>query len=76
MRIKISGSDGTVTAVYHDVLAKMKMGAMTVERASNVEFDHTQQSWEARTPAGELLASGPDRGAVIAEEVRILESRL
>lgn len=61
-------------AVYSDAL--VGMGKMTMTRASNVEFNHDNQEWEARTPSGELIAHGKDRDKVIAEEVRIIESRL
>jgi hypothetical protein len=49
---------------------------LKVTRASNVEFNETSQEWEARTPENELIAHGPNRDAVIKEEVRVIESRL
>ena len=67
---------GTVSAVYSDKLREMNLGPMTVTRASNVEFNQSSQEWEATTPGGEKIASGPDRDKVIQEEVRIIESRL
>ena len=67
---------GDVNAVYSDRLTKLALGPMRVERASNVEFNHEKQVWEAKTPAGELIASGANRDEVIREEVRVIESRL
>ena len=69
-------TDGTVRAVYSDKLKTMNLGPMQVERASNVEFNHPKQLWEATTPGGELIASGPNRDEVIKQEVRVIESRL
>jgi hypothetical protein len=74
MRKLIVGTDGTMRAVYSDVLNGL--GKMTMTRASNVEFNEVSQQWEARTPSGELIAHGKDRDAVIKEEVRVIESRL
>ena len=75
MKLKID-STGKVSAVYSDVLPKLSLGDMEVTRASNVEFNHTTQEWEARTPADELIAHGTSRDAVIREEVRVIETRL
>ena len=75
MKLKI-GSNGEVTAVYSDRLRDLHLGPMEVKRASNVEFDHQTQLWQARTPEGELIAKGPDRDQVIKDEVRVIESRL
>ena len=69
-------TEGTASAVYSDKLKEMNLGLMEVTRASNVEFNHANQEWEATTPGGEKIASGPDRDKVIADEVRIIESRL
>ena len=67
---------GIVNAVYSDKIRNMKLGDMRMKRASNVEFNEKNQLWEAHTPDGELIASGPNRDDVIKEEVRIIESRL
>ncbi|NBQ70787.1 MAG: hypothetical protein EBU46_18930 [Nitrosomonadaceae bacterium] len=74
MKLVIGG--GWVNAVYGDRLRDLALGPLEVTRASNVEFNHSTQQWEARTPAGELIASGPNRDAVIREEVKVIESRL
>jgi hypothetical protein len=75
MKVKVT-SDGTIHAVYSDQLKNMGLGDMQVSRASNVEFDHQRQEWEARTPDGELIASGPKRDEVIRQEVDVIERRL
>ena len=65
---------GVIRAVYSDKLNGI--GEMEVSRASNVEFNHKMQEWEARTPDGTLIAHGKDRDEVIKEEIRVIESRL
>lgn len=75
MRIRVD-PDGTVRAVYSDKIKEMNLGPLQVARASNVEFNTIDQQWEARTPAGECIASGPNRDQVIAAEVRVIEARL
>jgi hypothetical protein len=68
--------DGTVNAVYSDEIKKMNLGRFEVARASNVEFNVETQEWEARTPAGVLIAKGPSRDQVIRDEVAVIEAQL
>ena len=75
MRLVVE-QDGSVRAVYSDKIKKMNLGKLTVTRASNVEFNDETQLWEAVTPGGELIASGPSRDEVIRQEVEVIESRL
>lgn len=74
MRVVIDPT-GNIHAVWSDALASIP-GKKSVTRASNVEFNETEQLWEARLPDGELIASGKDRDKVIAKEVKIVEERL
>jgi hypothetical protein len=68
---------GTVHAVYSDLLADLPLGEKKVVRASNVEFNEFTQDWEARLPfTGEIIASGKHRDEVIRQEVAVIESRL
>jgi hypothetical protein len=76
VKIKID-QQGQVHAVYSDKLRGLGLGELHVERASDVEFNHESDEWEARVrTTGELIAHGPNRDDVIKEEVRVLESRL
>ena len=75
MRAVVS-PDGTIRAVYSDMLKGMNIGPMQVARASNVEFNEPAQNWEATTPEGELIAAGPSRDEVIKMEVAIIQARL
>ena len=74
MKLVVGG--GEVRAVYGDRLRDLALGPLEVTRASNVEFNHAAQQWEAHTPAGELIAAGPNRDEVIRQEVAVIESRL
>ena len=75
MKLKIE-TGGAVRAVYSDRLSGLALGPMEVSRASNVEFNHATQEWEAHTPGGELIAQGKNRDEVIKREVAVIESRL
>ena len=53
------------------------IGRVTIERASEVEYDHDASEWVATHHAtGEVIARGVHRAEVIASEVRWLEQRL
>lgn len=68
---------GDIKAVYNDALARMGLGPISVERASNVEFDSTTQEWVAtRAIGGMELARGPSRDEVIRQEVQVLQDEL
>ena len=74
---KVHGSQ--VVAVYDDKWAPLMaaLGTVTIERASDVEFDHDAGEWVATYHAtGEVIARGVNRNAVIAAEVRWLEERI
>lgn len=75
MKFKIR-TDGSVVAVYNDVLPKLQLGSMHVVRASNVEFDPGPQDWVAIDHSGAEIARGKDRSAVIKEEVRVIEQQI
>jgi hypothetical protein len=75
MKFKIR-TDGSVVAVYNDVLPKLQLGSMHVVRASNVEFDPGPQDWVAVDHSGTEIARGKDRTEVIKEEVRVIERQI
>ena len=66
-----------LTAVYddrwHGILAAL--GSVEIQRASEVEYNNVTQEWEAKNLAtGEIIAHGPNRNAVITQEIAWLES--
>jgi hypothetical protein len=68
--------NGDVVSVYNDRIPASKLGTSTITRASNVEYNHDAQRWEARLPDGTLIAYGPLRNEVIQDEIAYLEERL
>ncbi len=64
--------DGTVRTLWSDVLPLREVGRVTMERASNVEWDEARQMWVARTPDGRELAASTSRADVIRREVEVL----
>jgi len=83
MANKILIKGGTATAVYDDRFRPLleALGAMEIERASEVEFDHESGDWIATEvshdgPHGRVIARGKNRAEVIAAEVAYLEARL
>ena len=74
---KVHGSQ--VVAVYDDKWAPLMaaLGTVTIERASDVEYDSATGEWFAiYRGTGEEIARGANRGEVIAAEVRWLEERI
>ena len=70
---------GVLRTVYDDRWAGIMaaIGKVTIERASDVEFDHAAGEWIATYHAtGEVIAHGVNRNEVIASEVRWLEERI
>ena len=49
------GRDGTVRGLYTDALDLRQLGQLRMARASVVEFKHTTQEWEVRTPDGKNI---------------------
>ena len=71
--------DGRAEMVYSDQWACIAraLGAVTIERATDVEYNPAAQVWEARhRETGQVIATGANRSQVIAEEVKFLEGRL
>lgn len=72
-------TNGDVEFVYSDVANSLPIGNKdnkTISRASNVEFNHEKDRWEAIDNKGILIAFGPNRDEVIKEEVRVITERL
>ena len=49
------GTDGTARGLYTDALDLRQLGKLSMARASVVEFKHTTQQWEVRTPDGKIV---------------------
>jgi hypothetical protein len=66
-------NDGNLSGLADDVWDKLNtLGRKTVERVSNIEFDHTQQCWVATDMEGSVIASNPIRSVVVDLEREFL----
>jgi hypothetical protein len=69
--------EGDVTGLSDSFLDKLKsLGKKTVERVSNIEFNHVLQQWEARTTAGLFIGRSDERETLIALERHYLNSQI
>ena len=67
---------GQAKMVYSDRFACIAraLGDIKIDRASNVEFSAQRDRWEATLcTTGQVIATGPNRAAVIDQEVKFLE---
>jgi hypothetical protein len=85
MRHVISIKSGIVRALYTDVVDFKKLGSVTVERASNVEYDNHLQGWTVQLADGTFLSDAtnspptglwPTRQAALDAEVKYLQERV
>jgi hypothetical protein len=60
--------DGDLVGLADDFIDKLDLGVKSVERVSNVEFDHQRQHWVASDLAGCVIATDPVRSKVIEAE--------
>lgn len=72
------GRGGTVRAIYSDTLATLpQLKQPTIERASNVEYDHARNGWTVTFPDGSALPNAYlFRADALKAEVAEVERRL
>jgi hypothetical protein len=88
MRIKIL-PNGDLKMLYTDAIPLHAIGRVTVQRASEVEYDHARSGWTVKLLSGGWIGDGEQRvedagastpfrsrAAALAAEVRYLEARL
>ncbi len=68
--------DGTARCLWNDQLDLLQLGELQVERASEIEFNHTYQRWEIRTPYGGLITGFISRSDAIECEVAVLQWKM
>ena len=69
--------DGNLIGLYTDSVPLRGLGKLDVERASNVEFDNTQQGWTITLADGTTLPGVfPTREAALSCEVSHVQDRL
>jgi hypothetical protein len=66
--------NGDVSGLADDVVDKLDLGVKSVNRVSNVEFDHSSQQWVATALDGEVIAQDAVRSRVIDMERNHLNS--
>lgn len=68
------GSGGDIRCLYSEEMDLSSIGALTIERASHVEPDHTGQWYADMSPVnGPKLGPFAQRSAALAAEVSYLE---
>lgn len=78
MKIIIS-PDGKVLTMYRDEVHTklLSLGDITIERASNVEFDPVHKRWEVKDiKYDKVLATSIYRSLALQDEVKIIENNL
>jgi hypothetical protein len=69
--------DGSSTGVYTDSLLEVfEQCEASIERASNVEWDHGEQKWVARLNDGRVIATSKNRKEAIDLEVEFLNNMM
>lgn len=69
-------NEGNVSGLANDIIDNIVgLGPKTVERVSDVEFDHTAQNWVARDLQGETIATDLVRSEVIRKEEQYFNAR-
>ena len=61
-------SSGTGSCLYTELIDLQQVGSLQMERASTIEFNQSEQVWEVRSSAGELLCSNRSRAVCLAWE--------
>jgi hypothetical protein len=52
---------GIVTGLYTEAIPLHAIGALKINRLTEIEFNDSTQAWEARDRAGTVLFSNPSR---------------
>ena len=69
--------DGEIRTLYSEILDLLELGAVSIRRASLVEWDDDRRCWSVRLPDGTLLRDGfGKRSDAIAFEIRYWQDRL
>ena len=69
-------TDGRLKCLWTDEIDLHKIGNLSVERASSVEFNPIPQEWEIITPDGIVRGSHPSRATAIEMEIDYLQKEM
>jgi hypothetical protein len=67
--------DGTGHALYTEAIDLGTIGALSIQRATTIEFDNPTQYWRVRDPAGFALFNSPSRQECLDWERQYLEAQ-
>lgn len=77
MHVMNIAPDGTMECLHTEALPLHEFGAMTIRRASTVEFNESTQLWEVRWPGSDAVVfSHTSRAECIRWEVAEINRRL
>ena len=68
IKIFLKAGGQTLSYLHTERLNLDRFGRKNVQRASDVEFNHETQQWDARLNNGEVIASDASRDAVLQME--------
>lgn len=69
-------NSGNLSGLADDTLDKLEIGNKTVERISNIEYNHQHAEWVAEDLEGNIIASHKIRGKVIELERAYLNRQI
>ena len=67
---------GKIKGLYNDLLVEMNLGTISVQRASNVEFNNSTQKWEVDIIGKGIIALFDTRQEALDWEIKYLENRI
>jgi hypothetical protein len=67
--------DGTGHALYTEAIDLAAIGALSIQRATNIEFDNSTQYWRVRDPTGFPLFNSPSRQKCLDWERQYLQTQ-
>lgn len=68
MNILTFAPGGVVTGLYTDTIPLGELGALHVERLTNIEFNDQSQQWEVTDRQGNRLFADPSRAVCLQWE--------
>ena len=67
--------DGQGHALYTEAIDLNRIGALSIQRATHIEFDNSAQYWRVRDQTGFAMFNSPSRQECLDWERRHLESQ-
>ena len=66
--------DGRARCLYHEAIDLTRIGRLTMQRATTIEFDDARQLWIVRNPDGREMFTHPSRQTCLNWEREHLEA--